>query len=51
MDKTWRLGLNRRQITKCGADMSKTNSGNFFEDFELGQKIIHATPRTVTTGA
>lgn len=30
--------------------MSKTNSGNFFEDFELGQKIIHATPRTVTVG-
>jgi 2-methylfumaryl-CoA hydratase len=28
----------------------KTNPGNFFEDFELGQKIVHATPRTVTYG-
>lgn len=28
----------------------KTNPGNFFEDFRLGQKIRHATPRTVTTG-
>ena len=28
----------------------KTSSGNFFEDFSLGQKIPHATPRTVTTG-
>jgi 2-methylfumaryl-CoA hydratase len=28
----------------------KTNSGNFFEDFRLGQKILHATPRTLTTG-
>jgi 2-methylfumaryl-CoA hydratase len=25
-------------------------SGNFFEDFSLGQKIRHATPRTVTAG-
>ncbi|MGB3410707.1 MAG: MaoC family dehydratase [Microthrixaceae bacterium] len=30
--------------------MSKTNPGNFFEDFELGQVIQHATPRTVTEG-
>jgi 2-methylfumaryl-CoA hydratase len=29
---------------------SKTNPGNFFEDFRLGQRIQHATPRTVTTG-
>ena len=28
----------------------KTNPGNFFEDFAIGQEIIHATPRTVTTG-
>jgi 2-methylfumaryl-CoA hydratase len=28
----------------------KTNSGNFFEDFRLGQRIVHATPRTVTAG-
>lgn len=30
--------------------MSKTNRGNFFEDFEIGQVIRHATPRTITSG-
>lgn len=30
--------------------MSKTNPGNFFEDFTVGQVIRHATPRTVTEG-
>jgi 2-methylfumaryl-CoA hydratase len=30
--------------------MSKTNPGNFFEDFKIGQVIDHATPRTVTEG-
>lgn len=30
--------------------MSKTNPGNFFEDFTVGQVIEHATPRTVTAG-
>ena len=29
---------------------SKTTSGNFFEDFQLGQEIHHATPRTLTEG-
>ncbi len=29
---------------------SKTSLGNYFEDFQLGQKIVHATPRTVTEG-
>jgi len=28
----------------------KTNAGNFFEDFRIGQELIHATPRTVTEG-
>ncbi len=28
----------------------KTNVGNFFEDFRLGQKLVHATPRTLTDG-
>ncbi len=28
----------------------KTNPGNFFEDFRVGQIIRHATPRTVTVG-
>ncbi len=30
--------------------MTKTNPGNFFEDFTVGQVIQHATPRTVTEG-
>ncbi|MFK8252709.1 MaoC family dehydratase [Ancylobacter terrae] len=30
--------------------MSKTNTGNFFEDFAIGQAIRHATPRTLTEG-
>lgn len=29
---------------------SKTDPGNFFEDFKLGQRLVHATPRTVTAG-
>jgi 2-methylfumaryl-CoA hydratase len=29
---------------------SKTRAGNFFEDFFVGQEIIHATSRTVTEG-
>jgi 2-methylfumaryl-CoA hydratase len=28
----------------------KTGTGNFFEDFRLGETIVHATPRTVTAG-
>ena len=28
----------------------KTVTGNYFEDFTLGQEIVHATPRTVTVG-
>jgi 2-methylfumaryl-CoA hydratase len=28
----------------------KTDRGHFFEDFHVGQKIRHPTPRTVTTG-
>lgn len=29
---------------------TKTNAGNFFEDFRFGQVINHATPKTVTDG-
>ncbi len=29
---------------------TKTNSGNFFEDYHIGQILKHTTPRTVTTG-
>ncbi|MCG8356066.1 MAG: MaoC family dehydratase [Kiloniellales bacterium] len=30
--------------------MTKTNPGNFFEDFRLGQRLRHATPRTLGEG-
>ncbi|HKY94827.1 MAG TPA: MaoC family dehydratase, partial [Kiloniellales bacterium] len=30
--------------------MTKAWTGNFFEDFRLGQRLVHATPRTVTEG-
>ncbi|MEM8811899.1 MAG: MaoC family dehydratase [Pseudomonadota bacterium] len=30
--------------------MSKTDAGRFFEDFIVGQEIVHATPRTITAG-
>lgn len=29
---------------------TKNNAGNFFEDFRLGQEIVHAVPRTVAAG-
>ena len=29
---------------------SKTNPGNFFEDFSIGQQFQHPTPRTITSG-
>ncbi len=28
----------------------KTSTGNFLEDFHVGQKLVHATPRTLTHG-
>lgn len=30
--------------------MTKSSSGNFFEDFRLGHEFVHAVPRTITTG-
>ena len=30
--------------------MTKSNPGNFLEDFRAGQAITHATPRTITEG-
>jgi 2-methylfumaryl-CoA hydratase len=32
------------------APTSKSRSGNFFEDFRLGARIAHPTPRTITDG-
>ena len=44
------LTHDRRRPVGIFASMSKTNPGNYFEDFSLGQVIEHATPRTVTEG-
>jgi 2-methylfumaryl-CoA hydratase len=30
--------------------MTKASRGNFFEDFRVGQQLVHAVPRTITTG-
>ncbi|MEY8120110.1 MaoC family dehydratase [Falsihalocynthiibacter sp. BN13B15] len=30
--------------------MSKTNAGRFFEDYAVGQEIVHAVPRTLSGG-
>ena len=27
----------------------KTNPGNYFEDFTVGQELVHTSPRTVTS--
>ena len=35
-------------MTKAHA--AKTGSGRFFEDFAVGQVLVHATPRTVSHG-
>jgi 2-methylfumaryl-CoA hydratase len=37
-------------MTGTARPATKTTSGNFFEDFRLGQVLAHATPRTVTLG-
>jgi 2-methylfumaryl-CoA hydratase len=36
--------------TPNAALSGKTRAGNFFEDFCIGQRIVHATPRTITAG-
>src|SRR6187455_1147522 len=38
----------RDQGTASRMSKSKTATGNFFEDFAVGQEIRHATPRTLT---
>src|SRR5262245_54364316 len=46
-----RARLGRGDQATAGRRMkpgSKTNAGNFFEDFKVGQEIKHATPRTLT---
>src|SRR5258708_3142211 len=45
-----RTGPRRRHQGSAGRLMneSKTNTGNFFEDFRVGQEFRHATPRTLS---
>ena len=33
-----------------GETTGKTSAGRFFEDFRLGETLVHATPRTLTQG-
>ena len=37
-------------IAMPGPPMSKTSAGRFFEDFRVGDVIVHATPKTITSG-
>lgn len=30
--------------------MTKSRTGNYFEDFRIGQRLVHPTPRTLTDG-
>ncbi len=39
-----------KQRSLSSGEMLKSNPGNFFEDFRLGQVIRHATPRTLSAG-
>ena len=40
----------KKSAAKTTAIKTKTNFGNFFEDFYVGRRIVHATPRTITDG-
>jgi len=37
-------------VTRTTSPGSKTNPGRFFEDFRLGERIAHATPRSLGPG-
>src|SRR5579884_4221861 len=44
-------GRGRRTIVdEAAARSMETGSGRFFEDFRQGERIRHATPRTITVG-
>ena len=44
------IGLSSKNNTNRTKVSTKINSGNFFEDFKIGQKIKHPLPRTITDG-
>ncbi|HEY6335041.1 MAG TPA: MaoC family dehydratase [Alphaproteobacteria bacterium] len=37
-------------MSRAAKITAKTDAGRFFEDFHLGEELVHATPRTVTSG-
>ncbi len=48
-----RSGRDRDDVRKgepMATKATKTEAGNYFEDFSIGQELVHATPRTVTDG-
>jgi 2-methylfumaryl-CoA hydratase len=45
-----RVCLNGAQLQAPEDPMAKSFAGNFFEDFQVGQIIRHAAPRTITDG-
>src|SRR5215469_7097368 len=47
--RPWRWPTPSRRL-RLRDPIMKTSGGNFFEDFRLGQKLVHATPRTLTDG-
>ena len=40
----------KEEIIQGPQNQFKYKTGNFFEDFSMGQKIEHGTPRTITSG-
>ena len=44
----WRWPPRSRSCRPLMSKQRKTDTGNFFEDFRVGQEIRHATPRTLT---
>jgi 2-methylfumaryl-CoA hydratase len=44
------MSRQRQSDASTGALAAPSRAGRFFEDFRLEEEIVHATPRTVTTG-
>lgn len=42
--------MTKTKTAPTKAEQAKTDPGNYFEDFRLGQTLRHATPRTATAG-
>ena len=40
----------KEEVIQGPQNQFKYKTGNFFEDFSMGQKIEHGTPRTITSG-